>query len=277
MIIGHQKQRQYLAKLADSGKISHALLFAGQDQLGKKTVALEFAKSLIKEEFRGDQHPDLILVGREAGESEIKIAQIRDLIWKLSLRPYSAPWKIAVLDEADRMTKDAQNCFLKTLEEPTLKTLVILVSSHPNQLLPTILSRCQIVKFYPVPGSEIESYLQKEGLDRVKIEEVSDLAAGRPGRLMEILRDPEKMAEAKAMVKELQEAMVKNLAFRFQLAKTLADRDNFQETLDVWQNFLRKDVIKNANPLKQIQNINYFLLNTNVSPRLALEILMLEI
>lgn len=276
MIIGHQKQINYLKRLADSAKIPHALLFVGQDQLGKKTVALEFARSLIKEEFRGDQHPDLILVSRETGESEIKIAQIRGLIWKLSLRPYSAPWKIAILDEADRMTGEAQNCFLKTLEEPTDKTLVILIVRHLNLLLPTILSRCQAIKFYPVPQNQIESCLQRQGLDRTKIEEISDLAAGRPGRLMEILQDPEKLIEAKGMAGELKETMARGLAFRFGLARALADRENLQETLTVWQNSLRKDVIKNVNSLKRIQEANYFIQNTNASPRLALEIMMLE-
>ncbi|MDO8424655.1 MAG: hypothetical protein Q7S70_01805 [bacterium] len=283
MIIGHQIQWQYLKRLAELDKIPHALLFSGPEKVGKRTVALEFAKLLIGESK--EWHPDLILIEPEEGET--KIAQIRDLIWKVSLKPYSAPFKVAVIDSADKMTREAQNCFLKTLEEPKEKTFLILIAEHSEVLLPTILSRCQIVKFHPVPKSEIEDYLKEKGLDRPKIEEVSDVASGLPGRAVEIFLEPEKLIERKKTVGELQEAMGKDLAYRFQLAKALAEKDNLREILKIWQGYLRGLVVSSFSPspllkknvaiLKQIQNISYLIQNTNVNRRLALEILMLEI
>lgn len=283
MIIGHQKQRQYLKRLAELDKIPHALLLAGPEKVGKKAVAIEFAKSLIGES-RG-QNPDLILVEPDGGE--IKIAQIRDLIWKVSLKPYSAPLKIAIINGADKMTRDAQNCFLKTLEEPKPKTLLILIAEHPETLFATILSRCQMVKFYPVPKSEIEKYLKEKGLSQSKSEKISDVASGLPGRAVEFLLEPQKLIDREKIIGELKEAMEKDLAHRFQLAKALAEKEDIQETLRVWQDYLRGLVIsslsqssflkKNVSFLRQLQNTSYLLQTTNVNQRLALEILMLEI
>lgn len=277
MIIGHQKQRQYLRRLAELDKIPHALLFSGPEKVGKKTIALEFAKSLVGES-RG-QHPDLILVSPEDGGEEIKIAQIRDLIWKLSLKPYSAPVKIAVIDGVDKMTGDAQNCFLKTLEEPKERTFLILITEHQEGLLATILSRCQIIKFYPVSGKEIGDYLKEKGLNQPAIGEIMDSATGLPGRAIEIFLEPQKLAEIKKTAGELQEIMEKDLAYRFQQAKILAEKDNLREILKIWQNCLRKSLFMNKNfaILKQLQNVNYLIQNTNVNRKLALEILMLEI
>lgn len=276
MVIGHQKQLKYLNRLAELEKVPHALLFSGPGKVGKKTVALEFAKSLIGEK---EQHPDLIFLEPEAGKDEIKINQIRELIWKLSLKPYSAPFKIAIIDQADKMTKESQNCFLKTLEDPKDKTLLILIAEHPKNLLATILSRCQTIKFYPVKRSEIESYLKEKKINQANLEEILDLASGLPGKAIEICFEPEKLAEIRNISLELQEAMKRDLAYRFQLAKILSEREKLRETLEIWQNYLRKDLFskKNATILTKIQNISYLIGSTQINQRLALETLMLEI
>ena len=110
-MIGHQKQRQLLKVLSESSRIPHGLLFSGQDQLGKKTLAIEFIKYLnclskkkpcqtcrSCQDIDKNNHPDFILI--EPDGKEIKISQIRDLIWKLSLYSYSAPFKTAIIDNA---------------------------------------------------------------------------------------------------------------------------------------------------------------------------------
>lgn len=287
MILGHQKQWQYLQRLAKLDKIPHALLFSGPEKAGKKTVALEFGKLLVKEPLRGENHPDLILVSPE--EKEIKISQIRDLIWKLSLKPYSAPLKIAIIDEAQKMTGEAQNCFLKTLEEPKDKTLIILITEHPDSLLPTILSRCEMIKFYAVSKKEIEDYLKEKDLDSPKIKEILDVSLGLPGRAIEIFLNPQRLEEQKRGIEELNKFLNKDLSCRFQYAKDLSEENNLKEVLDIWQNYLRQSLIskiannaensylvKLKNSLKQIQNISFLVETTNVNQRLALETLMLE-
>ena len=308
MIIGHQKQLNYLKRMAESGKIPHALLFSGQKKLGKKTIASEFIFWLFEEpgvpKILG--HPDFILIepqekhpeaersslrGSPAPSSalvrgQIQINQIRDLSWRLSLKPIKAKLKAVIIDEAHSMTPEAQNCFLKTLEEPKGNTILILITEKPNFLLPTIVSRCQIIKFYPVKKDEIERYLKnQEGLSEGEIEEILEIAQGRPGRAVELAFAKEKFEFYKKRTKELAKIFNSNLSSRFQYAKEISTKENLQEILEIWLNYFRNIFIKNCstpsakhlgNILQQIQRTIYLISTTNVNPRLALEILMMN-
>jgi len=302
MLIGHQKQWQFLKKSAELGKISHAYLFSGSEKIGKKKIALEWANVLMRQ--KGEHFsPDLILITPE--EREIKISQIRDLIWKLSLKPYSAFLKVAIINEAHLMNKDSQNCFLKTLEEPKDNTLLILITEYPETLLPTILSRCQIIKFYPVPQKEIEDYLKKEETKEEKIKEILKISQGRPGVAIDFLSNSEKLDDWQKSLKVLKEILKSDIADRFEYAKELSQKDNLKEILEVWLGYFRSILLscfvqdssyfiqdlnhrkiseihhdnnldKLKNILKKIQNIIFLISTTNVNQRLALEILMLE-
>src|SRR4030042_5617712 len=126
MIIGHKKQWQYLLKSKETGRLSHAYLFCGQEKLGKKKVALEWISLLLGEDVFKNNHPDLTLIEPEG--KEIQIGQIKQLIWNLSLKPYSAPFKVALIDRAHLMNEEAQASLLKTLEEPKGETILFLVS-----------------------------------------------------------------------------------------------------------------------------------------------------
>ena len=167
MLVAHQNQWNFLVKSAELGRLPHALLFSGQEHLGKKKLAIEFAKFLIGQPVEKGTHPDFILVEPEG--REIQIAQIRNLIGKLCFKPYLADFKFAVIDNAHLMTKEAQSCFLKFLEEPKGKTILILITEFPELLLPTILSRLQRVKFFPVKSAEIERDLLSQGIPKDKV------------------------------------------------------------------------------------------------------------
>jgi len=201
------------------------------------------------------------------------------------------------------MTREAQNCFLKTLEEPKGNTLLILVTEKPNFLLPTIISRCQIIKFYPVKKDEIERYLKNQGgSSKGEIEEIAKISQGRPGRAVELASSKEKFEFYKKRTKELDEILNSNLATRFQYAKDLSRQENLREILEIWLNYFRNIFIKNSSTsqattkgeeenlfsspskvehlksiLQQIQRTIYLISTTNINPRLALEILMLEL
>lgn len=110
MIIGHQKQWQFLEEIKDKENFSHAYLFAGQEKLGKKSLALEWLQLLLGGK---KEQPDLIFIQPE--KKEIKIAQIKELIGKLALKPHSAPFKTAVIDQAHLMNQEAQTCLLKNI------------------------------------------------------------------------------------------------------------------------------------------------------------------
>jgi len=285
MLIGHQKIWQFLKKSAELGKISHAYLFFGPEKVGKKQVALRWARSLLQDEKKDNKqywHPDLILLMPQ--NEEISIYQIRELIAKLSLKPYSAPLKVAIIDQAHLMNQEAQNCFLKTLEEPKEKTLLILITEYPELLLPTIVSRCQIIKFHHVPNKEIEEYLRKEKIEEIKIKEILKICMGKPGLAM----DFEKIKDWQEDIKIINKIFVSDLADRFQYAKELSEKNNLKEILEVWTHYLRRILFEKIKQkdfssltrlkkiIGKIQEINFLISTTNINQKLALEILMLE-
>jgi len=156
MILGHQKQWQFLKKSLKHGRVSHAYLFYGQQQLGKKKLALKFAKLLnceadfddrpcndckACEEIERRQHPDLSII--EPDKGEIKIDQVRDLTDRLSKKPYQGPYKIAIIDEAHLLNHEAESALLKTVEEPKGKTVLILITSQKDSLVSTLISRME--------------------------------------------------------------------------------------------------------------------------------------
>jgi len=277
-VIGHKKQIDFLTKISKLDKLSHAYLFTGQEKIGKKRIALEWVSLLFDQDVQKKQHPDLFLI---EPSKEIQISQIRELIWKLSLKPYSAPLKIAIIDNAHLMNKEAQNALLKILEEPSGKALLIFITEFSELLLPTILSRVQRIKFFPVCKIEIKEYLEKQKIKNSEIEEIIEFSYGKPGSAMNFILDSEKLKNQKKLIKELMIISKANLSFRFQYAKDLSE-NNIGEVLDIWLRYFRKMLIsginynKAINIIKKIQSTNFLISTTNVNPRLALETLMLE-
>jgi len=311
MLVGHQKQWQFLKKSAKLGRLSHAYLFSGEEKLGKRTFALEWVSQLFGEsraKLLAGSHPDFILIepiqkhpkpeqnsvqGAPAPSSalvrgQIEISQIKDLNWFLSLRPYSAPFKTVIIDRAHSMNQEAQNCFLKTLEEPRGETLLILISEHPEFLFPTIRSRLEIIKFYPVPKNEIENYLREQGIEEKKIQAISQISQGKPGVAIDFLCLPQKLEERNILLQEIIKIVKADLIFRFQYAKKISKAPNLKEILNIWLSYFQdvllsrlkngqKILESDINRLKEIQKIIFLISTTNINPRLALETLMLEL
>ncbi len=184
-IIGHKNVISFLEKSVKNGQVSHAYLFYGPKRLGKGTIAEKFAEMLVGQPVAG--HPDVYFIRREKDEkeekmmSEISIAQMRELERKLSLSSFLNSYKIAIIEEAETMSIEAANSLLKTLEEPTPKTLIILLSSSLSALPATIVSRCQTLKFLPVSEKEIYQYLVGRGAGRDEAQNFSKASWGKPG------------------------------------------------------------------------------------------------
>lgn len=305
MIIGHQKQWQFLKKSVETGKLAHAYLFCGQQKLGKKTLALELVKLLKCEKDSKEKpcgkcfscrmvdkglHPDLIFVEPEPEKKEIVIKQIRNLSWKLSLTPNAGFFKVAVINQAHAMNEEAKTCLLKTLEEPPAESILILVTEYPEGLYSTILSRVQKIKFYPVKRTELEAYLKGKKLAKKETEEIINFSLGKPGLFMDLINDKRKITFIKKTIAEFEKIYNAELAARFQYAENLAkNRPQLKEVLDVWLKYLRNLLIYSFGgssakyPLgrikkiiNNIQNTNFLLSTTNVNPRLALDVMMLE-
>jgi len=284
IIIGHQKQWQYLEKLLKKDCLPHAFLFFGQEKLGKKTLAIEFFSKFLG--GNPYSHPDLFLI--EPKEGVIQISQIRELIWKISLKPYSAPIKVGIIDQAHLMNKDAQNSFLKTLEEPADNTFLILITPYHEFLFPTIISRCQILKFFPVSNKEIKDYLEKEKVNKDEIETILKISQGRPGVAIDFLKNRQKIKEREELISQFKKIINSDLAFRFQCAQKISEFPDVKDILDSWIFYLRESLFsrlqqkdylfqKDVERIKKIQEISFLISTTNVNCRLALENLFLQL
>lgn len=194
-IIGHEDIIDNLKKAIKNGQIFHSYLFEGEESIGKKKVALSFAKTLLcKSEgiepcnrcssclkFDNFNHPDFILIEPEKGIIEKK--KIDKLLSKINISPLESNRKIIIIDDSDTMRMETQNSLLKTLEEPPHYINIILITSNSNNIIPTILSRCQIINFYPIEKNKIEKMLvSKYGKTREEANFIAHFTNGSLGK-----------------------------------------------------------------------------------------------
>jgi len=193
-IPGQAKTKRILKDTIEKDRISHAYLFTGNKGLGKSEMAREFAQAIFCnkniadgcgeciscKKFEHDNHPDFHVIDVKEDHSSILIDQIRDLQKEISYKPYESDYKIYIIDNAVRMTEQAQNSLLKTLEEPPEYAIIILTNEDKNDLISTIVSRCQEVKLYNQPKKVIKKYLRDvKSFDKEKAALYATLARGK--------------------------------------------------------------------------------------------------
>ncbi|MDH3359418.1 MAG: DNA polymerase III subunit delta' [Desulfobulbaceae bacterium] len=191
---GQPKAISLLDRSLRSNKIAHAYLFRGPHGVGKRETAIAFAAQLNCNEqengracgrcpscrkFFSDNHPDLIHIEPEG--AAIKISQIRELKKTLTFPPFEASYRVVVLTEIHTMRREAANSMLKTLEEPPEDTILILTGDETGGILPTILSRCQVIPFFALPFAQVAKTLQAE--TEISPEEAASLAAAAEGSI----------------------------------------------------------------------------------------------
>jgi DNA polymerase-3 subunit delta' len=305
MIIGHSKQWERLKDTILKNNIPHAVLFSGEEGIGKKKVALRFASLLLfnddsdiaVEKLLKGLSPDFYFLEPE-GE-RIKIDEVRAINKKISLS--SEGFKIVIVDKAHLMNPEAQNCFLKTLEEPKGRTVIIMITEHPERLLPTINSRVQQLKFYAPTKKEIISFLKSKELKEEEIDKIYFSAFGKPGLVINFLESLDSLKKREDEMERFMNIVFKNenFAVRFKYAEELSKRDDLTEVFNLWLSFfhylllskegiLGKNIILEKyiegislerinNIAKEIQNTYFLISSTNVNLRLALEILLIKI
>ncbi|HXV48999.1 MAG TPA: DNA polymerase III subunit delta' [Candidatus Binatia bacterium] len=195
-IIGQQKPLATLRSALAAGRVHHAYLFLGPEGVGKRAVAVAFAKAIhcaeLTNDFCGDcadcsriadgNHPDVRVIEPLAGKKEISIQQIRNLQRELSYRSFTGMRKIAIVDPATLMNAPGQNALLKTLEEPPQDSLIILIAANVGGLLPTLRSRCLQLTFAPLTRKEVSGFLiSRHGMNGTDAELVAALALGSIG------------------------------------------------------------------------------------------------
>lgn len=215
-IIGQQRALDILRGCIARNRVPHALCFAGDEGIGKRLTAVNFAKALncrkedsddlfaINEEPSASlelneidncgvcascrkidkgNHPDVIMIAPEGDGGQITVSVIRELQSSLSYKPFEGKWKIAIIDNADRLNQSAANAFLQTLEEPSPESILILISSRPDMLIPTIRSRCQRINFSPLPVDTMSALIEEKAgeFDKEQSLLLSRLSGGKLG------------------------------------------------------------------------------------------------
>lgn len=265
-LIGNNRAKEILRRVVRQRRVPGALLFAGEDGVGKKVFALELAKALnCRTPVNGEgcdacsscarisqlgdapaddakqiiwsAHPDVGMI--RPGGRLITVAQVRELEREAHTRPFEGQARLFIIDEADRLHDVAANAFLKTLEEPPSTTHLVLLTSRPATLLPTIRSRCQAILFTPLTAAEITEHLKNSlagKLTGAETQLVARLARGSLGRALAL--DLTNYREHRSLMLDILDALGRdtNRARLLRAAETLSDpkqKDGYEERLGV--------------------------------------------
>jgi DNA polymerase-3 subunit delta' len=250
-ILGHDRVQALLARSLELGRVPPALLFVGPAGVGKRTVALALGRALLCEtagtfpcdrcsscvRCRKGLHPDLFLV--EALTKVIKIDQVREVVREIGSSPFEGRARVFVIDDAHELTEQAANALLKSLEEPAPRSHVVLVTASPQALLPTVRSRCQLIRFGPLPTALVEQHLQSAA--GFAPEEAALRAAAAGGSLGAALSlESQAYREIRDRLLVLLElAGASGPLQRMEMAEQLADEEDVDAALGLLRGLLR--------------------------------------
>lgn len=205
-ILGHEGAKAHLQAALTSGQMSHAYLIEGTAGVGKKTLANAFVKALLCEQplangescgccqscrsFDHGNHPDVKRIRAEEDKNSISVKQVRDeLVKDISIRPYGSRYKVYIIEAADKLTIEAQNAMLKTLEEPPAYGRILLLAESAAAFLPTILSRCVRVSLQPLSQQLIRQGLERRGIRGERASIAAAFAQGSLGQALMLCED----------------------------------------------------------------------------------------
>ncbi|OGM97497.1 MAG: hypothetical protein A2735_02065 [Candidatus Yanofskybacteria bacterium RIFCSPHIGHO2_01_FULL_41_21] len=233
--IGFDNQKKTFEDLIKQGALSHAYIFQGPKHIGKKMFAQDLFVQVNGREKFDSTDPDLFNIAPRVteGDTKIYIEDIRDLKTFLSFRPYYGPYQFVIIDDAHRLTPEASNAFLKLLEEPTGKVVFVLVTSQPQELLQTISSRGQHISFLPHNDKIVAQSLVITKLSKTDQELVTALARGRIGWAI-TASESGNIKDIKQAVVDFSTILKSPLAERMLFAKTLFEKQPYQEQVNYW-------------------------------------------
>jgi DNA polymerase-3 subunit delta' len=292
-ILGQEKPIRLLTTLLRNETLPHALLFLGIEGVGKKTTAVATAmasncmghgdENLSKEKknrascstiqkitttrgicgcckscskIKSGNHPDIILV--EPTGNLIRISQIRNLCNTLAMKPYEARLRVVIISDAQAMNPAAGNALLKMLEEPPNRTVLILTAVHTSDLLPTIVSRCQHIRFSPIPHNQIEALLvEKHGASYDEAKIVATMANGSISKAVSMVRHISNINWIKRrawLLNSVEALSLMSISSRLAFAEKLSkNKVALAESLEVMKTWFRDLVIYKFHP-EQIMN-----------------------
>ncbi len=264
-LFGHELVIERLRRDIAQDRVRHAYLFTGPAGIGKRTLVAEFAQALLCQPadpaaeppcgqcrhgmlFARGSHPDLLTVepivsGKSVRAAKIKIDPVRELIHDLQLKPVEGQRRVARLLRFDAANAESQNAFLKTLEEPPGQAVLLLTAERADDLLPTIVSRCEVVALRPLPRETVRSTLITRWLvPAERAELLAHLSQGRLGWAVRMQQDEAALAARAQRLDDLSALLGGSRVTRFAYAERLSKEgslERVQDTLDLWLAFWR--------------------------------------
>ncbi len=293
-------------------RLPHAYLFHGPEHGGKLTIATTLAQSFFCPDAKQNdirsvcgicascraiaemRHPNVIvldtehtLVSKKETRKEIPIEDIRELKRIFSFAPVAGEWRLAIINEADKMNEEAASAFLKLLEEPGANTLFILIAAHKDLLLPTIVSRVSPLGFLTVSDATLERVLDAKHIAQNARKDIQVLAAGRPGILLQLCEPSNARAtDDKKISQNIQNIVrARDMVSALRISEQSSQDKDMREKIIHWLAGMLRADLKNEIPgaaalaaakLTRIDHIAHLIDSTNVNPRLAMDVMFLE-
>lgn len=271
---GHSSVKAILNKQIIAKKFPHAYLFAGPGGVGKKTLAFEFARKVLATETLAI-HPDFAILD-EPGE--IIMETILDFISRLSFKPFLAKYKIAIINNAQNLNVKSSNALLKTLEEASPSSIIILLADT-SRLLPTIVSRCQVLNFSPFSKNQMDEFAKSASLEVSG--SIQDLSFGSPARLKRLSQEKEFFISEEEIVENYKNFLKMRLGEKLMSIRDLAEMETeaLAASIMTWLRWQTFNLNENPQAFTKVRALSDSLesLRQNQNKKMVLQGLLLKI
>lgn len=278
-LLGHEWAVDMLRQHVAHGQVRHAYLFAGAPGLGRRTLALRLAQALNCEkpvkagepcfvcrtckQIEAMQHPDLSVIQAVDGDNlpkeggTLKVDQVREVQRTLNLKPYQANYRVVIFLRFQEANDSASNALLKTLEEAPAHAILLLTADNPEQLLPTINSRCEILRLRPLPLEAIVADLMERGMEEDRARLLAHISGGRPGFARRMMDDVSVLEKREERLNDLQTLLPASRVEKFHYADKLSkDKEAMRQTILVWLSYWRDVLLRVAGASTPLINID---------------------
>jgi DNA polymerase-3 subunit delta' len=272
-IFGHDWAVEMLGQHVKHEALRHAYLFTGPSGVGRRSLAIRLAQAIqcqtpsapgvpcktcrVCKQVEAGQNIDLMVVQAEAEGGTLKVEQVREVTKFLSLKPYQSPFKVVIFLRFQEANANAQNALLKTLEEAPAHALLLLTADNAEQLLPTIVSRCEIIRLRPLAVEAVTEFLVSKGVEAEKARLLGHLSGGRPGYALRLAADEKALAFRAEKLDDLRALLSSKRRERFAYAEKIAkDKDIFRQALLLWLSYWRDVLLRAAGSAAPLTNLD---------------------
>jgi DNA polymerase-3 subunit delta' len=320
-LIGHEWAVDMLKKHVINGRTRHAYLFSGPPGLGRRTLALRFAQALNCttptepgipcgtcrdcKQIAAMQHADLTVIQAETEGGTLKVDQIRDSRKTLILKPYMSKYRVAMFLRFQEANDNAANALLKTLEEAPSYAVLILTADNPEQLLPTIISRCEVLRLRPLSIDEVQRGLENRDVENRRAKLIAHISGGRFGYALRLIEDDELLDKREERLNDMLTLLPASRVEKFKYSDQLSrNKEAMRQAITFWLSYWRDVMLRTAQAETPLVNVDRNLeiedlasqldlssarkvvgnledvlekMDKNVNPRLLAEVLLLDL